>query len=84
LHDTILNTPDVDSLQIKITKELCPGDSFDLQQINLCLEQGKENSELLSEAKEEIEFKDLIIENQLSVIAEDSSKIILKDQLISD
>src|SRR6185369_16933760 len=26
VHDTILSTPDIDSLQIKLTHKLCPGD----------------------------------------------------------
>ncbi len=84
IHDTIEATPDVDSLQIRITKKLCPSDSFDIKQVNLCLEEGLRSAELYYEATQEISLKDKIIDDKNVIIFEDERKFMVADSLATE
>jgi hypothetical protein len=84
IHDTITLTP-LDS-QIVITKQLCPGtgDSINLQEINYCLADGKESSEMLAIAEKELALKDGEIAVQNSLINEGLLNSDVKDAYIND
>ena len=72
IHDTINKTPDINDKQFIFTKLLCPstGDSIDLKQINLCLEEGNEAINLLPDANKEIALKDSLIKQKDNIINE--------------
>ncbi len=84
IHDTISNTPDINSQQFNITKSLCPstGDSIDLKQINFCLEEGNQAIELFGNAQKELKIKDSILIDKDKVIQEVYQENDVKDGVI--
>jgi len=85
IRDTILSVPDINSEQFNLTKYLCPatGDSIDLKQINLCLEDGNQAELLLFNQVKECQLKDSIIVKKNAIIEDIYKEVDVQENVLT-